>query len=140
MDYSCRVRCCQAAGNLRRDIELPAQSEFCTAQRLAIQQLAHHAAVADVVNRDDVGMIQCCDSSRLRFEARPPRSISWSAPMYSALIGVVDSGPCWTSARSRPYKLDGLESTFSGIGFRERGRDPLPSLFSAPRPLQELGS
>src|SRR6202035_1381374 len=38
------------------------------------------------------------------------------------------------SARFRPHKLDGLESTFSGIGFRERGRDPLPSLFSASRP------
>jgi hypothetical protein len=38
------------------------------------------------------------------------------------------------SARFRPHKLDGLEATFSDIGFRERGRDPLPSLFSASRP------
>ncbi len=34
------------------------------------------------------------------------------------------------SAGSRPYKLDGLEATFTGIRFRERGRDPLPSFFS----------
>src|ERR1700688_4358591 len=38
------------------------------------------------------------------------------------------------SARFRPHKLDGLEATFSDIGFRKRGRDPLPSLFSASRP------
>ena len=33
-----------------------------------------------------------------------------------------------------PYKLDGLEWTFTDIRFPERGRDPLPSLFSASRP------
>jgi len=38
------------------------------------------------------------------------------------------------SARFRPHKLDGLEATFTDIGFRKRGRDPLPSLFSASRP------
>src|ERR1700686_1958761 len=38
------------------------------------------------------------------------------------------------SARFRPHKLGGLEDTFSDIGFRKRGRDPLPSLFSASRP------
>src|ERR1700737_14202 len=32
------------------------------------------------------------------------------------------------------HKLDGLVRTFSEIGFGERGRDPLPSLFSASRP------
>src|ERR1700688_1150957 len=59
---------------------------------------------------------------------------SWSAPMYSALSGVTDSGPRWISARPRPYNVDGLVKTFSDIRFRERGRDPLPSLFSASRP------
>src|SRR4030095_11754556 len=34
------------------------------------------------------------------------------------------------SARSRPYKLGGLEATFTGIRVRERGRDPLTSFFS----------
>jgi hypothetical protein len=32
------------------------------------------------------------------------------------------------------YKLDGLEATFTDIVFRERGRDPWPSFFSASRP------
>ena len=37
--------------------------------------------------------------------------------------------------RSLPsYKLDGLAWTFSEIRFRERGRDPWPSVFSASRP------
>src|SRR6267378_6801548 len=40
----------------------------------------------------------------------------------------------WISARPRPYNVDGLVKTFSDIRFRERGRDPLPSLFSASRP------
>jgi hypothetical protein len=30
--------------------------------------------------------------------------------------------------------MDGLVVTFDDIGFRKRGRDPLPSLFSASRP------
>src|ERR1700722_493997 len=38
------------------------------------------------------------------------------------------------SARPRPYNVVGLAKTFSEIKFRERGRDPLPSLFSASRP------
>jgi len=39
---------------------------------------------------------------------RKTRNGKWSALMYSALVGVRDSGPWWISARSRPYKLDGL--------------------------------
>src|ERR1700730_458072 len=38
------------------------------------------------------------------------------------------------AARPRPYNVDGLVRTFSDSRFRERGRDPLPSLFSASRP------
>jgi hypothetical protein len=62
---------------------------------------------------------------------RKKKNGSWSAPMESAFRGVRDSAPRWISARLRPPKVDGLEETFSGIGFRKRARDPLPALFSA---------
>jgi hypothetical protein len=44
------------------------------------------------------------------------------------------------SARSRPYKLDGLEATFTGIRFRECGRDRSQRHFVATldRPDAEL--
>src|SRR5262252_45087 len=70
MHDSRRVRRRKAARDLGGDVERLAPSEFGTPQSLAINELADHVAIADVVHRDDVGMIERGYSPCFLFEAR----------------------------------------------------------------------
>src|SRR4029077_15844187 len=73
--------------------------------------------VASEKRRMAVGLRQCIRPS---VESVTPGHDGY--PLAFVLIN-------WTAS-----KLDGLEETFSDFGFRKRGRDSLPSLFSASRP------
>ncbi len=71
MHDSRRVRRRKAARDLGANVERLAQSEFGAAQSLAINELADHVAIADVIHRDDVGMIERGHGSCFLLEARP---------------------------------------------------------------------
>ncbi len=64
-----RVRRREAAGNLRGDAKRLAQSKAGAAQRLALDELADDVPLADVVDRNDVGVTQCRDGAGFDLEA-----------------------------------------------------------------------
>jgi len=69
VDDSSIVRRRESTGDLRRDLDRFARTEFASAQWLAIHQFADNVPWAHVVDRDYVRMIQRRDGARLQFEA-----------------------------------------------------------------------
>jgi hypothetical protein len=66
-----RVRRRQPAGDLGRDVDRLPHSEPGAAQRLAVDELAHDVALADVVHGNDVGVAQGGDGAGLDLESLP---------------------------------------------------------------------